>query len=102
MRQALLLALLTLAGCPAASEVVQVDAGPISKTRSACEPEAQEDCQGCFQALATCCYGPGSIDDRVAMLVARCESVPSCRACCNECKRLTCDQHVAANDCPNK
>jgi hypothetical protein len=70
----------------------------------ACTLEDNEDCAACFDAVGRCCYGdpdwgsnPGTRD----VLVARCNALPTCRACCNECSQFDCPTMKRRGLCPN-
>lgn len=71
-----------------------------------CACEADETCTECLELIGRCCYdepgipqleGPGLM---AAALARRCESDPSCRACCNECAALTCEELIESGSCP--
>jgi hypothetical protein len=69
-----------------------------------CVPEGVEDCNSCFDAMGRCCYGDsnwGAANGTLDLLVARCTALPSCMACCNECKQLDCATLKKRGMCPN-
>jgi hypothetical protein len=104
-RAGLVVLLLSLSpvACDQAHPTLQVvDAGPVTKTVAACQPEDGETCGACMAQMGTCCYGDASIGGLAPLLQQRCEGMPSCRACCNECAAKTCDQWAASGDCPNQ
>jgi len=71
-----------------------------------CTCEAAETCSACFQHIGRCCYEDElvrGLDSRMPMgeaLARRCELDPACRACCDECTALSCEQLIATNSCP--
>lgn len=64
-----------------------------------CDPE--EDCIGCIQHIGTCCYDDLTISGQAANIASVCAQTPSCKACCNECVRKSCDELKANKECPN-
>jgi hypothetical protein len=107
MRPALsiMLALLLLGACNRASNEAPADAAiaPDCAPPRTCAAEDNEDCQGCFAHIGTCCYGDTNWlagDGTLDALVSRCNGSPACAACCNECKAMTCDQLKKNDVCP--
>lgn len=84
-----------------------VDAAPPGPDL-ACEPagcvaEPNEDCNGCMRHIGECCYKDvnlGSTPVSVNGLALSCSDLPSCAACCNECKALPCDEMIRRGNCP--
>jgi hypothetical protein len=74
---------------------------PDVNCRYDCPLEPEETCGDCSERIATCCYLGGESDRaKVAWAMAVCEGDPGCRACCDECAALTCEEIVANGDCP--
>ena len=65
-----------------------------------CKEEPDEDCAGCMATIGACCYDDATIFGRGPRIAAVCGLFRPCRACCNECAKMTCDQIKAANACP--
>lgn len=66
----------------------------------ACVCEEKEDCRACYEHIGECCYGDATIFGQVAPLTANCERDGACSSCCNECVKKTCEELIAAKDCP--
>src|SRR5579864_8657859 len=103
MRIAALLAALVAGGCNSSGGGAAVVDAACAKPFT-CTLEDNEDCTSCFDAVGRCCYGdsdwnshPGTRD----ALAARCTSLPTCRACCNECNLLDCPTMKRRGLCPN-
>lgn len=69
-------------------------------TPFACACEEAEDCLGCYQRIATCCYDDPTWMGQVERLAGNCERDGSCRTCCNECLARSCDELKASHHCP--
>lgn len=82
------------------------DGGVEEEPTFACTCEDNETCGDCMAKIGECCYGdPGlfALDAPLPMALPfalRCEADPSCKACCNECAALSCDELIAGNACP--
>ncbi len=88
----LAISLATLACAPAAA--------PAPDAGERCVARASEPCAPCFARIGECCYSDATIGGAARAIAARCEGDPSCRACCDECAARTCEQILAADDCP--
>ncbi len=101
----LLAAMLVAAGCGQdevheSADAGGVLAGVLPGSAGCCSEEPDEDCAGCMATIGACCYDDAAIFDRGPRIAAVCAMFRPCKACCNECAKMTCDQIKAANACP--
>jgi hypothetical protein len=66
-----------------------------------CRLEGSEDCTACMQKIGVCCYQDKTIGGAQPLLTRVCLQSSSCKACCNECARLSCDKLKQFQSCPN-
>jgi hypothetical protein len=66
-----------------------------------CACEADEDCHACYENIGRCCYDDPTMLGNLEAVVANCQALPGCRACCNECAARSCDALKANGECPN-
>lgn len=82
------------------------DAGPAADAARhlACAcADAPEDCDACFRLISQCCDTEAhdeTFGGRLTHIVATCRLDPNCASCCDECAARTCEQVIAAGDCP--
>ncbi len=89
-----------------AADAAAPDAGPTADAARhlacACS-DAPEDCDACFRLISQCCdteTHDETFGGRLTHIVSTCRLDPNCASCCDECAARTCEQVIAAGDCP--